>query len=53
MVDLGIHRKVDSCQPDYSIHSKLRIFLYSEALPGSMTFKLLKGQQGLKKNDHY
>ena len=26
----GIHGEVDICQTDYSIHSKLRIFPYSE-----------------------
>ena len=30
----GIHEKVDICQTDYSIHSKLRIFCYSEVIPG-------------------
>ena len=39
----GIHGKVDVCQTDYSIHSKLRTFLYSEVIYGSTTFKLTKG----------
>ena len=48
----GVHWKVDICQTDYySIHSKLRIFPYSEVMHGSSTFKLTKGQQRLKKND--
>ena len=34
-----IHRKADICQVDYSIHSKLRIFCYSEIPHGSTTFK--------------
>ena len=38
----GIHGKVDICQNDYSIHSKLRIFPYSEVIHGSTTFKLTK-----------
>ena len=47
----GIHGKVDICQTDYSIHSKLRIFAYSEVIHGKPTFKLTKGLQSLKKND--
>ena len=39
--------KVDICQIDYSIQSKLRIFPYSIAIHGSTTFNLTK----LKKND--
>ena len=31
----GIHRKVDICQTDYSIHSKLRIFFCLDARCGS------------------
>ena len=46
-----IHRKVDICQTYYSIHSKQRIFPYSKVIHGSTTFKLTKGQQGLKKNN--
>ena len=37
---------------DYSIHSKQRIFRYSEVIHESSTFKLTKGEQRLKKNDH-
>ena len=33
----GTHGKVDIRQTDYSIHSKLRIFLYSEVIHGSKT----------------
>ena len=46
MVLRGIHGKdmcQDICQTDYSIHSKVRIFLYSEVILGSTTFKLMKG----------
>ena len=39
----GIHRKVDIYQTDYSIHSKQRIFSYSNVIHGSTTFKLTKG----------
>ena len=39
----GIHGKVDICQTDYSIHSKQRIFPYSNVIHGSTTFKLTKG----------
>ena len=46
----GIHRKVDICQTDYSIHSKQRIFPYSNVIHGSTTFKLTEGQQVLKNN---
>ena len=38
----GMHRKVDICQTDYSIHFKLKTFIYSEAIHGSTTFKLTK-----------
>ena len=37
-----IHGKVDICQTDYSSDSKLRTFLYSEVIYGSITFKLMK-----------
>ena len=37
----GIHRKVDICQTDYSIHSKLRILLYSDVIDGSFLLLLL------------
>ena len=47
----GIHGKVDICLTDYNIYSKLRIFPYSEAINGSITFKLTKVLQRLKKND--
>ena len=47
----GIHGKFETCQTDYSIHSKLIIFPYSEVIHGSTTFKPTKGQQRLKKND--
>ena len=40
-------QKVDICQTDYSIHSKLRIFFYSIVIHGSTTFNLTR----LKKND--
>ena len=49
----GMHKKVDICQIDYSIHSKLRIFSYSEVIHGNTTFKLTKGQQRLKKMIKY
>ena len=51
MVLKGIHGKVDICQTDYTIHSKLRIFPYSKVIHGSTTFKLMKGLLRLKKND--
>ena len=38
----GIHGEVDICQIDYSVHSKLRTFPYSEVIHGSTTFKLTK-----------
>ena len=38
----GIHRNVDISQIDYNIHSKLRIFPYSEVTHESITFKLMK-----------
>ena len=41
----GIHGKIDICQTDYSIHSKQRIFAYSNVIHGSTTFKLTKGYQ--------
>ena len=47
----GIHRKVDICQTDYSIHSKLNNFPYSEVTHGSTAFKLTKGWQRFNKND--
>ena len=43
VVLIGIHGKVDICQTDYSIHSKQRIFPYSNVIHGSTTFKLTKG----------
>ena len=42
----GIHREVDICQTDYSIHSKLRIFSNSEVMHRSTTFKLTKFNKG-------
>ena len=39
----GILKKVDICQTDYNIHSKLRVFPYSEVMHGNKTFKLTKG----------
>ena len=42
MVLRGIHEKVDICQTDYTVYSKLRIFLYSEVIYRSITFKLTK-----------
>ena len=47
----GIHVKVDIRQIFYSIHSKLRIFPYSEVTNRSTTFMLMKGQQRLKNTD--
>ena len=47
----GVHGKVHIYQIDYSIHSKLKIFPYSKAIHGTLTFKLTKGLQRLKKND--
>ena len=43
--------KFDICQTDYSVHSNLKISLYSEVINGSTTFKLMEDQQTLKKND--
>ena len=42
MVLRGMHGNIDICQTDYSIHSKLRIFPYSEVIHGSITFRLTK-----------
>ena len=39
----GIHKMVNIYQTDYSIHSKQRIFRYSEVIHESSTFKLTKG----------
>ena len=39
-----IHGKVDICQNDYSIHSKLRIFLCSVVMHESTIVKPTKGQ---------
>ena len=39
----GIHKMVDICQTDDSIHSKLRIFPYSEVIHGNTIFKLTEG----------
>ena len=47
----GIHRKVDICQTNYSILSKLRICPYSEVIHGSTTFKLTKSLKRLNKTD--
>ena len=41
----GMHGKVDICQTDYSIHSKLRTFFYSKIIHGSTTFKVMKGKK--------
>ena len=38
-----IHRNIDICQTDYSIHSKLEFSPYTEVIHGSATFKLTKG----------
>ena len=35
----GIHGKLDICQIDYNIHSRLKIFLYSEVRHGNTTFQ--------------
>ena len=43
MVLGGAHGKVDTCQTDYSIHSKQIIFPYSNVMHGSTTFKLTEG----------
>ena len=43
MVIRGVLRKFDIFQNDYSIHSELRIFPYSDIIHGSTTFKLTKG----------
>ena len=51
VVSREMHRKVDICHTDYSLHSKLRIFSYSEVIHASTTFKLTKGYEKLKKND--
>ena len=40
MVLRGTHGKADIWQTDYSIHSKLRIFPYSEVIHGNTTFTL-------------
>ena len=39
----AIPGKVDICQTDYNIHSKLRIFPCSEVIHESATFKQMKG----------
>ena len=46
-----MHGKFDICPTDYSVHSNLKISLYSEVINGSTTFKLMEDQQTLKKND--
>ena len=38
MVLRGMHRKVDVCQTDYSIHFKLKTFPYPEVIHRSTTF---------------
>ena len=43
MVLRGIHGKVDICQTDYSIHSKQRLFPYSNVIHGNTILKLTKG----------
>ena len=50
MVLRGIHEKDDICQTDYTVYSKLRIFPYSEVIYRSITFKLTKDKQRLKKS---
>ena len=39
----GMHRNVDICQTDYSIHLKLSILPYSEVIHRGITLKLTKG----------
>ena len=39
---MWIHGKVDICQTDYSIHSKLRIFPYSEVINRSKHSRKMK-----------
>ena len=46
-----MHEKFDICPTDYSVHSNLKISLYSEVINGSTTFRLMEDQQTLKKND--
>ena len=48
MVLRRIHGKVDIYQINYGIHSKLRLFPYSEVIHGSTTFKLTKGYKKVK-----
>ena len=43
MILKGIGGKIDICQTDYSIHSKLNNFPYSEVIQGITAFKLTKG----------
>ena len=38
-----IHRNIDICQTDCSIHSKLEFSPYTEVIHVSATFKLTKG----------
>ena len=38
----GIHGKVDICQTDYGIHSRLRIFPNTDVIHGGATFKPTK-----------
>ena len=40
--------KADICQLNYSIHSKLRLFPYSEVIHGSTKFKPTKGYKKVK-----
>ena len=40
--------KADICQLNYSIHSKLRFFPYSEVIHGSTKFKPTKGYKKVK-----
>ena len=42
-----IHRNVDICQNNHSIHSKLRIFPYSEVIHGSTIYGGHKSLQKL------
>ena len=43
MILKGIGGKIDIYQTDYSIHSKLNNFPYSEVIQGITAFKLTKG----------
>ena len=48
MVLRRIQGKADICQINCSIHSRLRLFPYSEVIHRSITFKLTKGYKKVK-----